>query len=114
MNAPVLTHSQERYLRTIYALSAVKSQVYQRDVVQELGCSKPSVSRAVAPLRKKGLLEPNRRELVLTAEAQTLEQRLERVRAQVKAARGQTELPSEAMKAGMEELFARQAILRWK
>lgn len=100
----VLSHSQERYLRTIYELSAVRPVVYQKDVVEKLGCSKPSVSRAVALLRKKSLLEPGRRELVLTADALTLEQRLHRARAQMQAVLERTGLSQRVMDAGVEEL----------
>lgn len=99
-----LSHSQEQYLRTIYELSAVKPLVYQRDVVQKLGCSKPSVCRAAALLRKKGLLEPDRRELVLTAEALALERRLHRAREQMQAALEHMDILQGVEPAGMEEL----------
>lgn len=99
-----LSHSQERYLRTIYELSAVKPLVYQRDVVQRLGCSKPSVCRAVALLREKGLLEPDRRELVLTAEALALEQRLHRARERMRAALEQADASRDTESADMESL----------
>lgn len=99
-----LSHSQERYLRTIYELSTVKPLVYQRDVAQHLGCSKPSVCRAVALLRKKGLLEPDRRELVLTAAARELEQRLHRARERMRTALEQADVSRGAGSAGMEAL----------
>lgn len=99
-----LSHAQEQYLRTIYELSKTKPQVFQADVAHAIGRSKASVCRAVVLLRRKGLLEPDCRELVLTAEALALEQRLHRIREQMRAALEQLGVSAGAMDVGMEEL----------
>ncbi len=52
-------HSQESaemYLETIYVLSQRKSHVRSVDVAEEMGYSKPSVSRAVGLLKNGGLV----------------------------------------------------------
>lgn len=98
-----LSHSQEQYLRVIYELSRTKTVVFQVDVVRMLGRSKPSVCRAVALLRRKGLLEPECRELVLTAEGLALEQRLHRAREQMRAVLERLGVPPDVMDVGMEE-----------
>lgn len=95
-----LSHVQERYLRAVYEISKTKPRVFQADVARVLGRSKASVCRAVVLLRRKGLLEPDRRDLVLTAEALALEQRLHRARERLRAVLEQ--FPGDA--AGMEEL----------
>ena len=65
----VPTASQGKYLQAVCRLSQGGLRpVRQRDVVRYLGCSKPSVSRAVSLLRQRGWLEPDRRDLVLTPE----------------------------------------------
>jgi len=51
-----LQESGEMYLETIYVLSRQSSSVRSVDVAEEMGYSKPSVSRAVGLLRKDGLL----------------------------------------------------------
>lgn len=45
------------YLETIYLLSQKLSSVHSIDVCDELGYSKPSISRAVGILKKAGYLE---------------------------------------------------------
>lgn len=52
-----LQESGEMYLETIYVLSRQSSSVRSVDVAEEMGYSKPSVSRAVGLLKKDGLLE---------------------------------------------------------
>lgn len=51
-----MQESGEMYLETIYVLSRQSSSVRSVDVAEEMGYSKPSVSRAVGLLRKGGLL----------------------------------------------------------
>ena len=46
--------SQEMYLETILKLSVKKGNVRSVDVAEELGYSKPSVSRAVGIMKKDG------------------------------------------------------------
>lgn len=48
--------SGEMYLETIYVLCSKKPQVRSIDVAEEMGYSKPSVSRAVSILKKEGLI----------------------------------------------------------
>jgi Mn-dependent DtxR family transcriptional regulator len=50
-----MQESGEMYLETIYVLSRQSSSVRSVDVAEEMGYSKPSVSRAVGLLRKDGL-----------------------------------------------------------
>ena len=52
-----LLESGEMYLETIYILSQKSDSVRSVDVAEEMGYSKPSVSRAVGLLKKDGLLE---------------------------------------------------------
>ena len=63
----VLQESGEMYLETIYILSKKSANVHSIDVVDYMGYSKPSVSRAVGILKKGGFLnmEPDGR-LTLT------------------------------------------------
>jgi len=51
-----LKESAEMYLETIYTLSKTNSYVRSIDVAEALGYSRPSVSRAVALLKKDGYL----------------------------------------------------------
>lgn len=51
-----LLESGEMYLETIYVLSLQSSSVRSVDVAERLGCSKPSVSRAVGLLKQDGPL----------------------------------------------------------
>lgn len=51
-----LKESGEMYLETIYVLSKKKSFVRSIDVCEEMGYSKPSVSRAVGLLKDGGYL----------------------------------------------------------
>ena len=51
-----LHESGQMYLETIYVLSKEKSFVRAIDVGEHMGYSKPSVSRAVATLKKDGYI----------------------------------------------------------
>ncbi len=51
-----LQESGEMYLETIYVLSQKRNIVRSIDVVEEMGYSKPSVSRAVGVLKANGYL----------------------------------------------------------
>lgn len=48
--------SQEMYLETILKLKKKKGSVRAIDIAEELGYSKPSVSRAVGIMKKKGFI----------------------------------------------------------
>lgn len=52
-----LQESGEMYLETIYILSERKKPVRSIDIVEYMGYSKPSVSRAVGLLREGGYIE---------------------------------------------------------
>lgn len=52
-----LQESGEMYLETIFMLSQTMDTVRSIDVVEHMGYSKPSVSRAVNLLKKNGYLE---------------------------------------------------------
>ena len=52
-----MQESGEMYLETIYILSQKSGSVRSVDVAEEMGYSKPSVSRAVGLLKKDGLLQ---------------------------------------------------------
>ena len=52
-----LQESGEMYLETIFVLSQTMDTVRSIDVVEHMGYSKPSVSRAVNLLKKNGYLE---------------------------------------------------------
>lgn len=52
-----LQESGEMYLETIFVLSQTMDVVRSIDVVEHMGYSKPSVSRAVNLLKKNGYLE---------------------------------------------------------
>ena len=49
--------SGEMYLETIYVLSRKNPEVRSIDVAEEMGFSKPSVSRGVSILKRDGYLE---------------------------------------------------------
>ena len=51
-----LQESGEMYLETIYVLSKTMDTVRSIDVVEHLGYSKPSVSRAVSTLKRDGYI----------------------------------------------------------
>jgi len=52
-----LQESAEMYLETIYILTQKRPDVHAIDVVEHMGFSKPSVSRAVKTLSENGYLE---------------------------------------------------------
>ncbi len=52
-----IQESGEMYLETIYVLSKTSKTVRAIDVGEELGYSKPSVSRALGLLRDQGMVE---------------------------------------------------------
>ena len=51
-----MLESGEMYLETIYVLSQKSTNVRGIDIAEEMGFSKPSVSRAVGLLKKDGLI----------------------------------------------------------
>lgn len=51
-----LLESGQMYLETVYLLSKKKANVRSIDICEEMGFSKPSVSRAVSLLRSGGYL----------------------------------------------------------
>ena len=51
--------SAEMYLETILMLTKEKGQVRSIDVARQTGYSKPSISRAMGLLKKRGLIEIN-------------------------------------------------------
>lgn len=55
-----LKESGEMYLETIYVLTQQKGFVRSIDVVEEMGYSKPSVSRAMSILRDGGYITVDR------------------------------------------------------
>ena len=52
-----MTATLEEYLKTIYILLNKKSIARVTDIAQEIGCSKPSVNRAVKVLKQSGYVE---------------------------------------------------------
>ena len=52
-----IRESEEMYLETIYLLTKKRAHVRSIDVAEELGYSRPSVSRAVNLLQSKGYIE---------------------------------------------------------
>lgn len=63
------SESEEMYLETILRLKSKISVVRSIDVAEELGYSKPSVSRAVSLLKNRGYISVNKSgELVFTDE----------------------------------------------
>ena len=55
-----LQESGEMYLETIYVLTSKSNTVRSIDVVEEMGFSKPSVSRAVGLLKEGGYITVNK------------------------------------------------------
>ena len=72
-----LQESGEMYLETIYLLSQSMDVVRSIDVVEHMGYSKPSVSRAVGLLKKGGFLtvEPSGA-LILTEEGRAIGEKI--------------------------------------
>ena len=72
-----LKESGEMYLETILLLSRQKPFVRAIDVVEQMGFSKPSVSRALARLREEGfLLVAEDGHLTLTDSGRTLAEKI--------------------------------------
>lgn len=64
-----IQESGEMYLETIYVLSQQKNSVRSIDVGQELGYSKPSVSRAISVLVDEGYVKKDDAGCLLLTEA---------------------------------------------
>lgn len=64
-----LQESGEMYLETILVLSRTKAHVRSIDVCEQLGYSKPSVSRAVSLLKEGGYLLMDRNGFLTLTEA---------------------------------------------
>ena len=72
-----LQESGQMYLETIYVLSQTSEHVRSIDVCEQLGYSKPSVSRAVGILKREGLLETDSNGyLLLTDKGRALAEQL--------------------------------------
>ena len=72
-----LHESAEMYLETIYTLSKRSVSVRSVDVAEEMGFSKPSVSRAVGLLKRDGYLVMEQDgTLVLTEEGRTTAEKI--------------------------------------
>ena len=52
----MISSSLEEYLKTMYILKNTKGQVRVTDISKKLGCSKPSVNRAINCLKDEGLV----------------------------------------------------------
>lgn len=70
-----MTESVENYLKTILVLKQRNGEVLCSDVASELNFSRASVTIATQKLRKEGLIEPDRRDLVLTALGRSIAER---------------------------------------
>lgn len=64
-----ILESGEMYLETLYRLSLRSNAVRAIDLGEEMGFSKPSVSRAVGILKKDGLMETNEDGFLVLTEA---------------------------------------------
>ena len=72
-----LQESGEMYLETIYILSQASSAVRSIDIVEHMGYSKPSVSRAVGLLKSGGYITVNEAgHIQLTPEGLAVAQRM--------------------------------------
>ena len=68
-----LHESAEMYLETIYTLTKARGSVRSIDVAEDMGYSKPSVSRAVGLLKKGGyLIMEKDGSLILTPEGEEI------------------------------------------
>lgn len=52
----MLSSSLEEYLKTMYILKNTENQIRVTDISNKLGCSKPSVNRALNCLKEEGLI----------------------------------------------------------
>ncbi len=64
-----MQESGEMYLETIFILSREKSQVRSIDIANEMGFSKPSVSRAVGILRDGGFISVDSNGFIVLTDA---------------------------------------------
>ena len=72
-----IQESAEMYLETIYILSSKKPDVHSIDVVDYMGFSKPSVSRAVKLLKENGYIDVDEnRHLALTDAGREIAERM--------------------------------------
>ena len=72
-----IQESAEMYLETIYILSRKKPDVHSIDVVDYMGFSKPSVSRAVKLLKENGYIDVDEnRHLALTDAGREIAERM--------------------------------------
>lgn len=72
-----LGRSLEDYLKTILILNREHGTVHSVDVAAYLGYTKPSVSRAVKELKKKGYLECNQNtDLILSEKGENLARKI--------------------------------------
>ena len=72
-----MQESGEMYLETILVLSKEKKYVRSIDVCEEMGYSKPSISRAVGILRNNGYLDmDNRGYLTLTEKGREVAEKI--------------------------------------
>ena len=72
-----IQESGEMYLETILLLSKRNGRVRSIDVVEHMGYSKPSVSRAIGILRKAGYIEVDENGYItLTAEGTAVAERI--------------------------------------
>ncbi len=55
-----IQESGEMYLETIYVLTQKSSQVRSIDICEQMGYSKPSISRAIGILKKDGYINVDR------------------------------------------------------
>ena len=68
-----MQESGEMYLETIYVLSQKKAAVRSIDVAEEMGYSKPSVSRGLGLLKERGLAETDAAgNIILTKEGKKI------------------------------------------
>ena len=72
-----IQESGEMYLETIYVLSKKSGTVRSIDVCEQMGYSKPSISRAIGILKKGGYITVDRSGYIsLTPEGETLAQKI--------------------------------------
>lgn len=64
-----IRESGEMYLETILILSAQKERLRSVDIAEHMGYSKPSVSRALGVLKRKGLAQVDQSGFVTLTEA---------------------------------------------
>lgn len=110
-----LTESLENYLKTILLLKGRLGAVRSVDVAEELGFSRPSVSRAVRALKQKGLLEIDAdNHLELTKEglclAKTIRDRYDRITQVLSESLGIDSETSKEYACRMEHILSEEAV----